>query len=417
MTTFNPGLDAFVVRRVDASGAAITVHGDLVAAPPGHGPWRNKGARTITVHDVPHGDRPVTLVVRRVRHRHGVTGQLHLPAPEWLSDDHRLTRRAREFIQRAWLRESAPAVAARVGCSEKSVRRVAATHATAFLAAFRPQAPRRLGLDECHLGGRARAVLCDHDSGRLVEIGTGHSTDTVERLLRSLDGRERIEAVAIDFTPRYRDTVRRVLGDVPVIVDRWHAEKHARDAFEHALRHHEAAVRAHGGGAPLRTRLRIDRGLLKRPYGRLTGTERAMVDFALGGDPDLVAHWQACQAFCTIFDHRDRAAAEADYEAWVRRLPPASARVYAKTITLVSRWRNEIFACIDHRVSNGPTENLNRRIKELSRLGAHQVPFDVFRARALMRFGAAPQTATAGPAERSRGGTPSGGSPTQLTLF
>lgn len=397
---FDPNLAGLVVTATDETATAVTVVGELAAPHPGPG-WRGHGHRVVSLHDVPHGGRRVVLEIRVRRYKCLATGRIRQAMLPEQAPRHRITRRLETYIEEQWPRRSTADLARETGLDARTVRRITDALAARTLAAHRPLAPVRLGIDECHLGGRARAVLTDLDSGALIDIAEGYGVRDLERLLRRLGQPERVTVVVTDMTPRYHDAVRRVLGPrVALVLDRWHVEKLARDVLDAALVARSKAIKARRTRGTVHTSLRFDRSLFKKPHDALSATDRGHLDVILQGEPKLAALYRATAAFCALMTCRSAAAARTGFAAWEQGLDADTRRRFAPMIRTVRRYEDTIFAFCDQRLTNGRAENLNGRLKDLWRLG--RLPrFATFRARALLRFGRA--ASEAGPADAGPG--------------
>ena len=89
----------------------------------------------------------------------------------------------------------------------------------------------RLGIDEIHLI-KPRGVIANIANNTIVELLPNGNKDTVARYLHNLEGKERIQYVAMDMWAPYRDACQAVIPDANIVIDKFHVMKMANEALE-----------------------------------------------------------------------------------------------------------------------------------------------------------------------------------------
>ena len=89
----------------------------------------------------------------------------------------------------------------------------------------------RLGIDEIHLI-KPRGVIANIANNTIVELLPNGTKDTVARYLHNLEGKERIQYVAMDMWAPYRDACQAVIPDANIVIDKFHVMKMANEALE-----------------------------------------------------------------------------------------------------------------------------------------------------------------------------------------
>jgi transposase len=110
----------------------------------------------------------------------------------------------------------------------------------------------------------------------------------------------------------------------------------------------------------------------------------------VAGDPDgeLALAWTIAQRIMTLYRKDDPAAARAEIAALTAALRACPIGELARLGRTLHAWRDELIAHFDHpNVSNGPTENLNLKIKNTKRIARGYRNFDNYRLRLLLNHG------------------------------
>ncbi|WP_052307997.1 transposase [Nakamurella multipartita] len=125
--------------------------------------------------------------------------------------------------------------------------------------------------------------------------------------------------------------------------------------------------RGHAGDALYRARR-----IMRRRYDRLTDRQLARQRDALTvGDTgeEITAAWLVAQKVMQAYANPDRAAGRAAAEHLITLAKTCPVPEIARFGRTLVAWRTEFLARFDHpEVSNGPTENLNLKIKNTKRV-------------------------------------------------
>jgi transposase len=133
------------------------------------------------------------------------------------------------------------------------------------------------------------------------------------------------------------------------------------------------------------------RRILRRRHDRLTDRQSARLRAALtAGDPndEVSAAWLFAQRLMHAYANPDRAAGKSAAERVIimaKTFPVPEIARLGRTLTV---WRTEFLARFDHPdVSNGPTENLNLKVKNPKRVARGYRSFNNYRLRLLLNHG------------------------------
>src|SRR3954451_14453502 len=145
------------------------------------------------------------------------------------------------------------------------------------------------------------------------------------------------------------------------------------------------------------------RRVLRRRRDRLSTKARARLQTGLiAGDPDgeVTLAWTVAQDLMGLYrlDDSDRARAQAT--ALIADLRGCPIPELARLGRTMHAWQHELCAHFDHPdVSNGPTENLNLKIKNTKRIARGYRNFTHYRLRLLLNHGRTHENHTPGASE------------------
>jgi transposase len=287
----------------------------------------------------------------------------------------RITIRLEEYIERESLRtdKNFRMVADEVGVDEKTVRNIFTRHIKQLARSWRFEAPQCLGIDEVYIAGVARCVLTDIEQHRLVNIMEKRDMLWIRRQLLQIKHPDRVKVVVMDMWRPYLSEVKQRFPQAIVVIDKYHILRMANDAI-----------------MTVRKKLRADNKCLNMPKPHLLRKrvhdlhvpQKKALNQRLAELPDLAVAHALKEEFFNIWNNQDRRQAEAQFDEWVKRIPPHLQFAYAALLTTVGNWREEILNYFDYRVTNAFTESLNNIIKSMERNGRGYT-FDVLRAKLL----------------------------------
>jgi transposase len=255
-----------------------------------------------------------------------------------------------------------------------------------------------LGVDEVLFArlGRWRTQawstsIVDVDGGQLLDVIAGRSSAGLCAWLdaRPEPWRDAICWAVLDLSGPWRLAFDTMLPDAVQVADPFHVVKLANQRLDEVRRRVQQETLGHRGHK--HDPLYRSRRLLTRADERLDDKGRTkLVGLLEAGDPrgEVRTAWHAKETVRGIYDIADPDLAD----EFVTRLgqdlqdddcPPEIQRL-GRTIT---RWREQIAAWHQARVSNGPTEAINNLIKRVKRVAFGFRRFAHYRIRALLYAG------------------------------
>lgn len=335
------------------------------------------GVKTVEYRDAPAFGKHFVIRCRVQRFRCRDCAETSMqPLPD-IDTQRRMTKRCVRYIEEQGTMRTYADIARSIGVDEKTVRNICNSAFDRMLADLKFETPRILGIDELTLGGRKRTIFVDVGAKKLLDIIDAMNRGKVDRWLSRMPNREHVMRVSIDMWGPYRESVKALLPNAKVVVDKWHVLSKLNAALD---RVRNRVRRASG----IRRNPHKGRRLLQTSRHNLSPARRLMVDAVLANAPEIDAAWTAKESFYDIWDVRPRAEAEALFDRWAATIPTNIEAEFRPIAQMVQNWRDEIFAFFDYPVTNAYTEAVNGLIKIANRAG-RGYSFDTIRAKALLR--------------------------------
>lgn len=405
------GLCGFeILAAADAGGeleVLVETTAELVGCPACGAVARAKDRRPTWVRDLPIGGRPVVVCwVKRV-----------WSCPQPACGQRTWTERHPAIAPRASLTERARAWACeQVGAADAAVSRVAAMLGTAWWTIMRQvidrgtlaiEDPDRLagvgavGVDETAFlrANPTRSTtfatgIADLTPGRparLLDVVDGRSSTVLAAWLADRDAawRAGISTASLDPFRGYATALRSQLPAAVRVLDPFHVVRLALAALDDVRRRVQQAQTGHRGrtGDPLYGIRRI----LRRRVDHLSTKARARLEAGLvAGDPDgeVSIAWTIAQQVMALYQLADPDQARTQAAELIAALRSCPIPELARLGRTLHTWRDELVAHFDHpHVSNGPTENLNLKIKNTKRIARGYRNLGHYRLRLLLNHG------------------------------
>lgn len=300
------------------------------------------GTMTNQCTDLPRHGKAVVIRLLRQRYRCRQCRRTFLEPVAPVDARHRATTRLIAYIQRAALTRTFAAVASEVGLDERTVRRIFQGHLAEVERALRFETPRWLGLGSITVTV-PRCIVGNVAERTAIAILPDCEAETVARYLQHLPRNRRITHVMAEPWEPYRFAVCRALPGARLMVDARHATRLARECLEMARKGVQ-------GGLPERRRraLMHDRELFRMSKRDLDPAQRARLAVWARDAPMLVRAYECAEAFDVLWSDAAPRDAIARYFDWQTSLDPAVSAVFTPVLRLVSTWRDEIAASLDH---------------------------------------------------------------------
>lgn len=287
-----------------------------------------------------------------------------------------MTERCAEYIRATCLRDTFTRIAEDVGCDEKTVRTLASEHIAELEAAYRPELPEWLGMDETRIAGELRCVLTDVGKRRVVDMLPTRDKAAVAAWLRQFPDLSVVKGLAIDMWRPYKDVAQDMMPGLPVVIDKFHIVRMASEALDRVRIRLQKRRKK-----PERALWLRSKATLNMRKAKLRDKALLNLDIWLANEPELAEAYRLKEAFYDLFD-LPKAQAVAAFDAFPASIPANLRDDFRKLTTAMRNWRTEILAVFDYPISNAYTEALNGVAKTINRQGRGYT-FEVLRARLL----------------------------------
>jgi len=225
-----------------------------------------------------------------------------------------------------------------------------------------------IAIDEISIGKGQQflTIVMDLASGRVVFVGEGKGADALDPFWRRLRrSKARIKAVAIDMSQAYISAITSHLPDAHIVFDHFHLIKLYNDkltAYRRQLYHQVKDDK-------VRNVIKGTRWLLLKRRDKLDPerNEENRLNQALDLNAPLAACYYMLDDLRQVWKQSDKAAAKDHLIDWVYDAGSSGIRMLRDMAHTVAKHFHGILAYYDYRISTGPLEGTNNKIKTMKR--------------------------------------------------
>lgn len=228
---------------------------------------------------------------------------------------------------------------------------------------------KRMAIDEIAVrkGHRYLTVVMDLDSGQIIFVGKSRKSRALAPFWKRLKASHaQVEAVAIDMSAAYIEAVTKHLPNAALVFDRFHIVKLFNDKMTELRRelYREATDMLQ------KDVLKGTRWLLLKNWENLDDKrhERQRLEDALSLNHTLATAYYLKDELRQFWEQSTKKQAERFLDDWCRRARATGIRILMQLANTLQGHRNGILAWYDHRISTGPLEGFNNKIKTLKRM-------------------------------------------------
>ena len=227
---------------------------------------------------------------------------------------------------------------------------------------------RRLAIDEITIGrGRQyQTVVMDLRTGAVVFVGDGRGAEALDPFWKRLKrSGAKVRAVAMDMSPSYIAAVSKNLPHAQIVFDHFHVIKMMNDKLSDFRRELYRETKS-----MLHTEiLKGTRWLLLKNPEHLEDErdERERLYEALWLNRPLAIAYYMKEELRELWKQRSKSRAEVFLVDWCKRAQASGIRFLIKFAGTLLSHRSGILAYYDHRISTGPLEGINNKIKTMKR--------------------------------------------------
>lgn len=292
----------------------------------------------------------------------------------------RLTKRLITKIQFECFGKTFKEIADVYGISQPSVKRIFEDYVYELSKSHTPYSPQVLGIDEMYLHRQYCGIFVDVIGQKVIEMTESLNEVAVKKCLKSLPDNRKIQCVTMNMRQSYKDAVIDVLGDIPIIIDKFHIIKELNSALDGIRRNFRKEMEKES-----RVSLKNMRFLLLTDGESLTSRQSKQLNLLLETYPQLQTPYHLKEAFRNIYQFAEsREEAEQLYADWVQANADEDCHAFDGFISTVENWHTEVFNFFDNCFTSVQTESLNNVIRTVDRAGRGYT-FPVLRAKILYR--------------------------------
>jgi len=367
------GIRGYTYRRTDyQSGHVIfTIHQEPQACrcpACGSADVQSRGRVERRFRLVPIGRRAtfVDLAIPRVQCRAcGVVRQVAVP----FADARRTYARSFErYALELGRRMTIKDVAAHLGVSWDVIKDIQRRDLARRFAKPKLKHLRHIAIDEIAIakGHRYLTVVLDLDSGAVVFVGDGKGAKALKPFWKRLRGsKAKIEAVAMDMSPAYREAVSTNLRGAKIVFDRFHVMKLFNDKLSDLRR----ALHREATDVLQKKVLKGTRWLLLKASENLDEEkdERKKLEEALALNKSLAVAYYLKEDLRQFWEQPGKVFGTAFLDGWIKRAEASGIKILQQMGKTLAAHRSGLLAYYDVMITSGPMEGTNNKIKTMKR--------------------------------------------------
>lgn len=225
---------------------------------------------------------------------------------------------------------------------------------------------RYIAVDEfaTHKGHKYMTVVLDLETGEILHAQEGKDAGALVAFLETLKRRKApLEAIAMDMSEAYASAVRAVFGkDLDIVHDPFHVTALASKAIDETRRDLYRKLQGEEKKAVKGTRFLLLHGLENL---KASGMKRLMT--LLEANEPLYAAYMLKEDLRMFWSLPDPEAGKAFLDGWIEVARALGNPHFAKLADTLDSHRAGLLSYFKHRISTGPLEGLNNKIKVLKR--------------------------------------------------
>jgi transposase len=227
---------------------------------------------------------------------------------------------------------------------------------------------KRIAIDEISIGKGHRylTIVLNLETGAVVFVGEGKGADALEPFWGRLRAaRAKVEAVATDMSPAYIQAVQENLSGAIHVFDHFHVVKLFNEKLSDFRREMYREATEKMGKEVLKGTRWL---LLKNPENLDPKKgERERLEEALRLNGPLATVYYLKEDLRQIWEQPDKETAARVLEDWIHRAEASCIKVLQKFAGTLGMHRRGILAYYDCRISTGPLEGTNNKIRTMQR--------------------------------------------------
>jgi len=224
---------------------------------------------------------------------------------------------------------------------------------------------RYIAVDEFSIRKRHQymTVVLDLETGQILHAHEGRDAQALIPFLEKLKRRgAKLQAVAMDMSPAYLQAVRAVFPDLDIVHDPYHVVALANRAIDETRRDMYRDLKGQEQKV-----IKGSRFLLLRALDKLGPTSISRLTDLMEVNLPLYQAYLLKKDLRMFWNSPNPWAAEVFLNSWIRQASALGNKYFAKLADTLDSHRPGLLAYFKHRITTGPLEGLNNKIKVLKR--------------------------------------------------
>ena len=206
-------------------------------------------------------------------------------------------------------------------------------------------------------------VVLDLETGHLLHAHEGRDAQALIPFLKKLKRRgAELQAVAMDMSPAYPQAVREVFPDLALAHDPYHAVALANRAIDETRRDMYGNLKGQEQKV-----IKGSRFLLLRALDKLGPASMSRLADLMEMNLPLYQAYLLKEDLRMFWNCPNPRAAESFLDSWLQQARALGSKHFAKLADTLNSHRLGLLAYFKHRITTGPLEGLNNKIKVLIR--------------------------------------------------
>jgi transposase len=224
---------------------------------------------------------------------------------------------------------------------------------------------RYIAIDEFAVrkGHKYISIIMDLESGMVLNAALGRDGNAILPFLYRLKRAQApLQAVAVDMSPAFLKAVKTVFPNLDVVHDPYHVMALASRAVDTVRRDLARGLNEEGKKV-----IKGSRFLLLRGLESLSASHLEKLTILMESNRPLYLAYLLKEDLRRLWDHGNSRLALRFIVQWLERAVESGLKPFVKLALTIIRHLDQLLSYFSHRISTGPLEGLNNKIKTLKR--------------------------------------------------
>ena len=334
----------------------------------GSGKVRSRGQKIRTFRNVPIGSKATYIILHFRRLECLECKKILQEEIPFAAGQKSYTKAFQRYVLELSKEMSIKAIANHLGTSWDLIKQIQKDHLQKKYATLKAKELKILAIDEIasHKGHKYLTIVMDLETGAVIYVGEGRKSESLDKLWQKLGRyKKNIQAVAMDMWPAFIDAVMTNLPQAKIVFDHFHIAKMFNDKLSDLRRelHREVKDLMH------KDVLKGTRWLLLKNNSNLNEekNEKQKLEEALNLNKPLATAYYLKEELRLLWNENTVNEAKKFLGKWCKKAYASGIAILQKMANTLLSHRTGIFNYFHYRISTGPLEGTNNKIKVLKR--------------------------------------------------